>query len=328
MANSSSKNDYFCLSLWPLDMPRGHLITWAALTALLVPFTIAANALLIYGLYKAKQLTTITNKFLLLMIISDLCSGIVVFPMVVALVATSQSFRSCAFELVTQYIAFFFAYFSFFMLMCVSMDRYIHVTKLNQYNKYMNEFRMKVIMLLSFVMSATISYIAFAFPSFPLQILLSSSDLFGVLLMCFLYAKVFKRISLHAENFKKMLGDVGTTKANREVKRELSATKTIRVLLLTLLVLYFPYNIVSGLWTYYKYQKGTNPPLQLDVLEYLAYVIVFSNAAINAIIFIMGNTAVKRLLLNKFRAPSSQISPSEVCTTQNNNAVLSIGDKV
>ncbi|XP_065066120.1 uncharacterized protein LOC135692033 [Rhopilema esculentum] len=291
-------------------MPSPHLITWSFFTALLSPITIVSNAALIYGLYKMEQLNTITNKFILVMNISDLGTGIFVLPSIAVMAALKEKYRNCAFELVLHYGAFLLAYFSFFMLMCVSMDRYLHVTKLKKYNKFMNEFRMKVIVVFSFVTSAIIAYISIAFPSFPLQVALNLSDLFGVLFMFILYSMVFRRIATHAEKIKRMLSDAGEDSGNRETRREISATKTIRFVLGALLVLYLPYNICSAIWAYYKYQEKRNPPLIMNVLEYWAYVIVFSNAAINAILFGYGNSVVRRFLIG--RISRSQVAPSSV----------------
>ncbi|XP_065065830.1 neuropeptides B/W receptor type 1-like [Rhopilema esculentum] len=307
MNRSCPGEPYFCPSLWPLDMPSPHLITWSFFTALLSPITIVSNAALIYGLYKMEQLNTITNKFILVLNLSDLGFGIFILPSIAAMAALKGMYRNCVVELVIQYCAFLLAYFSFFMFMCVSMDRYLHVTKLKKYNKFMNEFRMKVIVVFSFITSAIIAYISIAFPSFPLQVVLNLSDLFGILFMFILYSMVFRRIATHAEKIKKMLRDAGENSGNRETRREISATKTIRFVLGALLVLYLPYNICSAIWTYYKYQEKRNPPLIINALEYWSYIIVFFNASVNAILFAYGNSIVRRILIGCiFR---SQIAP-------------------
>ena len=321
MANDTAKNTYDCLSLWPLDIPWLHITIWTVFLLLLSPITIIANATFIYALKKTQQLNTITNKFILIMNISDLGTGIFVLPTLAVMILIKDSFRSCTFELIVQYGAFFLAYFSFFMLMCVSMDRYIHITKLNRYNAFMNEFRMKIIVLVSFITSAIIAYISIAFPSFPLQVALNISDLAGVSFMFILYSLVFRKISLHAEMFKQRLGAASNAeKANREAKREMSATKTIRFVLGALIVFYFPYNICSAIWTYYKYEQRKNPGLTFDVLEYWAYIFVFSNAAINALLFGYGNSAIRNLVLNKFRKVSNQVEPSTLAQSTNRTA--------
>ncbi|XP_065061647.1 uncharacterized protein LOC135688644 [Rhopilema esculentum] len=308
MNHSCPEEPYYCPSLWPLDMPSPHLITWSFFAALLSPIIIVSNAALIYGLYKMRQLNTITNKFILLMNISDLGIGIIIMPSIAANVALRGMYRNCIVELVIQYCAFFLGYFSFFMLMCVSMDRYLHVMKLKKYNAFMNEFRMKVIVVFSFLTSALNAYLSIVIPSFPLQITLNLCNLFYVLFVFILYSMVFRRIALNAEKIKKMLREAGENSGNREARREISATKTIRFVLCALLVLYLPYNICSAIWTYYKYNLKRNPPLIMNVLESWAYIILLSNAAINAILFAYGNGVVRRFLIE--RITRSQVAPS------------------
>ena len=146
MVNATDGQTYICPSLWPLDMPQACLILWAVVTSVLFPITILANSVLIYGLYKTQQLNTIANKFILIMSVSDLCIGVFVLPLIVVMVCLQDALQSCNFELFVQCIALLSARFSFFMLMCISTDRYMHVTKLNKYNQFMNARRMKIVM--------------------------------------------------------------------------------------------------------------------------------------------------------------------------------------
>ncbi|XP_065066111.1 neuropeptide FF receptor 1-like [Rhopilema esculentum] len=313
MNHSSSEENYYCPSIWPLNMPWPHLIAWSFFTALLSPITIISNTALIYGLYKMEQLNTITNKFILLMNISDLGIGIFIMPSITAMIISKDKYRNCVFELVFHYGAFLLVYFSFFMLICVSLDRHLHVTKLKKYNKFMNEFRMKVIVVFSFVTSAVIAYISMAFPSFPLQIALNLSNLTFILFVFIWYSKMLRKIAINVERIKKMLKDAGENHGYREAGHEISATKTIRLVLGALLVLYLPYNFSSAIWTYYKYQEKRNPPLIMNVIEYWTYVFLLSNATINAILFAYGNSLVRRFLIGKFlrsRVVPNRTSPA------------------
>ena len=316
MVNASNVHTYNCPSLWPLDIPQAHLILWAAVTSILSPVTILANSALIYGLYKTQQLTTITNKFILIMNISDLCTGIFVLPLIIVMICLKDTLRSCNFELFVQYIALLFAYFSFFMLMCISTDRYIHVTKLNKYSQFMNTRRMKIVTILSFISSILIAYLPIILPKFWMQLTLCLSDLICVSLMFYLYSLVFRKLAMHTENFKRMLEELGTSEStSRETRKEVSATKTIRFVLGALLVLYLPYNICSVAWTHYKHDRKVNPPFFLNVMTYWSYVIVFSNAAINAIIFGYGNSVVRRFIFNRFCRVGNQVTPIGASST-------------
>ena len=308
MNNTETIRIYKCLSIWPLDMPWSHLITWAVATSILSPITIIANSALIYGLYKTQQLTTITNKFVLIMSFSDLALGIVVLPSMVAMICLKDTFRNCKLELFVEYGSYLFGYFSFFLLICISLDRYIHVTKLNQYNRFMNDFRMKVIIVICFITSAGIAFISTMFPSFPLQVAINLSDAVGISFMFFLYSRVFRKIAIQAEKLKQMLEEQGTQKStNGERKREFSATKTIRIVLGTLLLLYLPYNISSAARSYYIKVDNFTSPLAIEIAMYWSYVFLFSNAAINAMIICHGNSVVKRFLLRRLRPVESSV---------------------
>ena len=308
MANVSNVQPYNCPSLWPLDMPQLHLILWAVVASILSPVIILANSTLIYGLFKTQQLTTITNKFILIMSISDLCTGIFVLPLIVVKVCLKDSIQSCNFELFVQSIGCLFAQFSFFMLMCISTDRYIHVTKLNKYNQFMNTRRMKIATALSFILSLLIAYLPISFPSFWLHLTLCLSNLVCVSLMLYLYSLVFRKLAIYTENFKRMFEKLRTCEsASREAKRELSATTTIRFVLGALLVLYLPYNISSVAWIYYKYERKSNPPLLLNVIFSWSIKIVVSNAAINSIIICHGNGVVRRFIFTRFHRVGNQV---------------------
>ena len=248
--------------------------------------------------------------------ISDLCTGIIVLPLVVVTICLTDAYRSCEFELSVQFISLLFAYFSFFMLMCISIDRYIHITKLNKYSQFINIRRMKIATVVSFIFSVFIAYLQTSIPQLWLQLMLGFSGLIGVLLMFFLYSSVFRKLAIHTENFQRMLEELGTGRSTiRETKKELSATKTIRFVLGALLVLYIPYNVCSVPWSYYKYDRKVNPPFFFNVILYWSCIIVFSNAAINAIILCYANSVVRRFIFSKFCHVGNQVIPIGVSRT-------------
>ena len=310
MNNTETIPIYKCRSSLPFDMPWSHLITWAVATSILSPITIMSNSALIYGLYKTQQLTTITNKFILVMCISDLATGIIFLPLIVIRICFKDIIHNCTFQFYVHYIGLLFAYFSAFTLMCISIDRYIHVTKLNKYNQFMNEFRMKVVIVFSLVASASIACITIMFPRFPQQLAVNLLDLAAVSFMFLLYTLVFRKIAIHTEKFKRMLEEQGTIQSTgRETKRELSSMKTIRFVLGALLVLYVPENICSVIWSYYRWDENNKLTLALNVALHWSYVIFWSNASINAMIFGYGNSVVRRFLLSKFWHSNHQVVP-------------------
>ena len=300
MTNGSShtQSGYSCLSLLPFGMPWWSRIFLALIFAVVALAGVVANSVLIYALYKTNQFVSITHKFVLFMNLSDLCSGVISLPLIIVLVTMEQ--RVCSFDLAMQLVVFLFGYFSLFMLMTISVDRYIHVMKLNRYNSFMNTFRMKLIIAVIIVTSVALAYLTIAIPSFYFQLTMNLSNLICVGCTFWVYCAISRKISVHSENFQRMLKSLNVSNPMKETKRELSSTKTIRLLLGALFVLYFPYNIVSLVYVYSKYSLRRDPTLAVKFLLCCSYAFVFVNSSANAVIYAYGNTAVRRFIQRQF----------------------------
>ena len=81
----------------------------------------------------------------------------------------------------------------------------------------------------------------------------------------------------------------------------LSATKTIQVLILFTFVTYMPYHILSIPWTYYKWEKGSDLLLALNVFYSLSCVVAMFNASGNACIIIYGNQRSRKFIASLLR---------------------------
>ena len=197
MANSTLSNSYFCMSLASIELNRLQHLLLAVAYALLSVVTIASNLTLILSLQRTGQLNTISNKFILIMNISDLCLGIITFPTLMIIFTVKDRFQSCPFEKASTYSVLLFAYFSFLMLTCISLDRYLRITKMNRYILYMNNLRMKIMILSSFALANAIAVISLVHPSFEQQIV---SVFIGLSFMTFLivvYVFLLRKLRSH-----------------------------------------------------------------------------------------------------------------------------------
>ena len=273
-----------CPTLFALSLPRIYLQIFAASLAFVSILVFTANITLLRLLRRSKQMNSITSKLVILLTISDIGAGFLSYPCIIAVYTIPHDSRSCQFELAAQFIALFFGYFSFCVLMGIAIDRYIHVTKLQHYNRYMNEFTMKLMVLFSVIASAAISAISTVYStSFFVRLAISSCNAISLSSVCIFYLRVERRIRIHAENAEKTL-------AQRRGKTQLmESIKTVRILLCVLVVIYLPYTITSCVWAYYKMERNTNPGFLLDILKTISYLITFSNAWINALVYCYGN---------------------------------------
>lgn len=393
-----------CNTLISLTIPHDYFPPIIAAVLLLYVTTIFSNCILIYALCKTKQLNTISNKLILVMSVSDLALGAIAFPAAVLSPSLRDIFKSCSFEKIGIFLLQIFSYFSILVLTCISIDRYLRVTKMNRYNLYMNKYRMKVMVLISLLAAAVVSTVSLLRPSFEQQIFVVCFDVVVVGFTAVVYMFLLKKLQNHAGSLRKSMPNslgsktgretnptctsaivsevringcngtmgqsqpehnfrflrkskpsMGRSKPNGEpvstnqnsmfsqsnfrslrisrrgsemqlaseiseapgtngsvtgrytgisqenTNKELSAVKTIHVLLVLIFVTYVPYNISSLLWTYQKFWKKEDPGLKLDLFYFWSSFIGISNGGINAWIIIFGNTKTRRFVASIFR---------------------------
>ena len=318
----------FCSTIVSFDLPRSNqMINGVLFSAFLLDAvaTIISNAVLICAIYKTGQLKTISNRFVFVMSLSDFCFGALVLPPLAVLSLIQKSLKSCVYEQIIAYPTTLFVYFSFFMLSCIAIDRYLQVTKMNRYSLYMNNYRMKLMVILSFVLANIITVSSIVHPSFAQQILVVSIGIFFKILSVTIYTVLIKRLrnqvamgratatsrwAQYGENSRRQthaddeMPNVSERIANisqRTSNCTLSATKTIRVLILFTFVTYMPYNVVSIVWVHYKVVKGIDPGSTLKIFHFLACFVVSLNACGNVWIIIYGNTRCRRFIASLIR---------------------------
>ncbi len=304
-----------CPSLLSINLPTQVLVLLFALLLAISVFTITVNAGLLYSLHKTNQLSSVTSKLIFTMSISDMTSGIMAYPAVAVLFFDgSANPTSCATQLFIQFLVLLLAYFSFFMLYGVAVDRYFHVTKLNRYNEFMNSFKMKLFIAFSVVLSLITAVISTIFSSFYLKIFLNVFNLLVILQILMLYKMVSNKIQSHvAQTLARTdnpLNQAEDRKDRQQTRQQLNTARTIKILTILLLLLSTPYNILSLAWVYYKFHKRVEPSTTLNILEALAYLIIFMNTGVNALVYGYGNSLVKRYVINKFKKGGDEVAPS------------------
>ena len=277
-----------CPSLFALSLPLIYRQIFSSALIVISVLVLLSNFTLIYLLHKTKQMKTITSKLIILLTSSDIISGVISYPCIVVIYFSSGETRNCNFELATQFIALLFAYFSFWILMGVAIDRYFHVTKLQSYNTYMNDFYFKLMVCFATFASLAIAIVSTVLSmSFWARIVVSSVNAVSLSSVCLLYMVVEKRIRNHANTNRSLTDGQEPNVMNKQLVRSM---KTVRSLLIVLVLIYSPYTVSSCFWAYYKMQLNTQPGFVLDLIKTFSYLLTFSNAWINAIIYCYGNT--------------------------------------
>ena len=314
------------MTLASIDVPTKHHVSMAIALIILSLFTTLSNAILMYTLYKTKQLSAISNKLILVMSISDLGLGAIGFPMAAFSHIQRRVVKSCALDKAIAYVTLFFAFFSLLMLYSISIDRYFRIMKMNKYNMYMNNFKMKVMIIANLTTATVISFAPIVYPSFEQQVVSVSIGSFFVTFAIVVYIFLLRRLRSHTRHFKKFsrvgptsqvassstgtdtfgnntVGTNGTSSRSTEnASSQLSSTKTIQFLLIFLIISYSPYQIISCFWAYYKFQERKDPGFRLTLFHFWASFIAVFNACGNSWIIIFGSKRSRRFVSSLFRS--------------------------
>ena len=306
MANPNITNEHFsqfCVSLASVSVSQIHSVSFAIAVVIFSVLTIASNIILVYTLYKTKQLNTISNKLILVMNISDLCLGLITFPVLVIINLKRYTFNVCNLEKGSSFVSLFFGTFSFAIIYCISIDRYFRVMRLNRYNLYMNTFRMKMMVIASFSFACGVALVMNLHPSFLQQVFVSIGNMFAIIFLIIIYRPVLRRLQDHVSMLNSQRINSNVPSGNNETsinfqkrRNQLLATRTVKFLLITIVVLYAPFHVMLTWWTYYKFEKKTAPDHRLSVMYSWSCLLAMSNAYINSWIIIYGNTRSRRFV--------------------------------
>lgn len=312
-ANNSSHTEELCKSHTSINVPYAHQVSFGLSQAVLCPFIIITNSLLIHVLRKTNQLNTVSRKLILVLNISDLLMGISGLISISVKLLVQKMFKSCIFETVIGWFMLFFGYFSFFIINCIAFDRYLKLTKQNRYSSLMTFFRMKCMILGCFLMATGLAVSFVVYPTFELQTVANCLDALELSFLITVYIILLRKLKRHSSTMKKRraatlltfsmttsytTGSRGSDATPAISRHQISAMKSIRLLILFIIIAFIPFNVVSFLWTYYKFGKKTDPGLVLNLMYYWSYFILMTNAGVNSIIILRGSSQSRRYIIS------------------------------
>ena len=316
----------FCITLLSYNVPWIHEVTLGIAYAILCATTILSNCILMFTLYKTKQLKTISNKFVFAMSISDLLLGLTILPVLTINSIKKNIFKNCLQEHAVSYALLLLSYFTVSISFCIAIDRYIRVMKGNRYNLYMNSVRMQIMIIASIVAANINAVLSTVHPSFAQQLISVS---FGLLLICFgsfIYTILLRKLRNHSRqlvtsNFNQhrslpvasldnrgRTADVSSTNQALPYRvhvdkniQQLSAVKTIQCLLVSVAIFCSPYHIMSCWWTYHRYQLKTDPGVYVNISFAWSAFLALLFPSWNSWILICGNRQSRRFVFSLFR---------------------------
>ena len=288
-------------TMWPLEVSEGNIVAWGAVCATISPVVIAFNILLIVAMVKTKDLQSFTSRYVICLCVSDIGMGAIVLPLLCCMLFVEDLRKSCLFQRVVQCIAYSLGYTSFFLLVAIGVDRYLLIKKLTQYNLVMSNFRWRLIVGSIAVISISLSVVTVTAYSFHLHAAFILANIVCIGGIYLLYVKLLFRVDRQSTVVKRtttksLAPTVSTSMKNRKRKRDISVARTVRLLLGAIFILYMPYNVISLVWTYYRFQRKATPIPSLSVAVFWSYILMFMNGIANVLIYGHGKGKIRHFI--------------------------------
>ena len=250
---------------------------------------VIANGLLLYKLLEKKQKSR-TDKLFIILSLSDICVGLVAVPV------TSLPFFIADFEILCKLspsLIFFFYFpyiFSWTMVIIISVDRVIMVTRNRMYQKFVT---MKVLyFVIVFILLKDI--LSVTFMSLYLDALEFSNKL---LQFTFLFIEsffIFSTVISYLYLLYFVKSESRKIRPFRHTLNQYEKRLTVKVIVIFIcLVIFTMPQFIGIIFTFYFDVK--NPSIKRNIVYWKA-IILYTNSAVNAIILLIDFRRPKRII--------------------------------
>ena len=299
-----------CQHVWIMEGTTAIYMTALAITVIHPCLCLPTNLFLIYALRKTKQLSSISNVFMVIMCGSDSCFCIIAQPLtVIYLVNLISRKENCLVEFLAVLTGHFFSYFTFYMVIAIALDRYLRVTKLNNYNEHMNRRRALILVIVNTLLSASISFatVTSNIFLFEIKVIITVFNTIIILTISSCYFVVLRRVRIRPSS--------GLTVVQRlskeDMKRRTRTIRTVRFLIAAVVIMYMPYNLSTLIRSYYQFHERRYSGEIIDMLAALSFVLVEMFSIINAVIYGIGNKEVKKYVKETLKRNKNSVTSSQ-----------------
>ena len=256
---------------------------------------ILGNGLVMITFYTYAELRTRSNYFLLFLSITDMAVGLVVQPMTCLLVT---GLRLCFGRVLLIFFSAFSCGSSFGILTVISYDRYLHLSKLNNYNKYMTSKKCKTLVLLVFVYNVLTGSLVF------------NNDTKKIFYYCCLISSVVCNVTICFCYYKswKIIKCKTITTTNAAMKKHWIAIKSMGLLVLFSIGSWLPFSIygviIKKVYQLMNIDFETAFYPESEIIFYFCLWFGYANSCINPVLYYWRNSKIRRgmqhLITGKF----------------------------
>ena len=273
-------------TFYHLSNPSWNYV-FGAINVFIAPTASISNALVLFLIFWYTTLHTLSNKILASLAVSDFFVGLILSPMHAAQLLNENMDHNCSLDQVRRYLSVLLIGSSAFTIGAVSYDRYLHMTKLQNYNLHMTQRKMSIILAISWLTPAIIPIFRKIDESEALYsaiIVVYVCLMLGILAFCY----VFTLIALKGKSRWR-------TSEPQTAHRQVRATKTVIILLTCHVAASLPimtYHIIHVTDTNHRVSQETRSGLYV-----CGQTVAMFNSSINPLIYYLRNPTMRRCLL-------------------------------
>ena len=301
--NTVSLDSIHCYTalVWRVYLPRYQRLIVASSLGLTILPVVLTNLALSFSLYKSGEWKKKSKFFIFALGISDTLFGLVTIPNNVVLMTLFGDRRSCWFETVFMFIGQTNGHISFYMMVIIALERYLSVAttlnlgithKLVRFTTFLSSTTghrvvLAVVACCSMFHGTVACYFfGYARGSHAANVLMMVVRFIVLFAIYFCYFRIYLALKKYVR-----------IKNDLPIKRHRKTFRTIATILIIYTVCYAPF-IVIDIWrAYYTFALQTAAPNALRFALALAFVFVYLNNAINAVVFLRANRKAKVCIL-------------------------------
>ena len=250
------------------------------------------NFILIYALRKRKKLGVITFKLIYILSIVDVLSGIANLIASVALELEAVRTKYAITRRIYAAVLYPFNFFTTLMILLIAVDRYLHMTRMNNYSSVMTHRRANILVTfcaLSALLNACIMEVSYHFDFYKWFLTaLCAVGIVSIIVSFILYYTALRSLTKSINS-----GSLATQNRNiRNAEREIS--KVVFLILTCLVLTVTPNYICTLLWLHIPTKKWTMMALGTS------YTTFYLNSTLNATIMIFFSRDLRNCVRDMF----------------------------
>ena len=296
-----------------------NLVVLTSISSLAILPTILLNALVVIAVATRQRLRTPSNILLASMAGTDLFTGLVVQPIVVAVHVkrTLGDGPFCILQTVYEQLFLASSITSFSHLVLIGIDRFIAVQKPLRYKFIVTKQRVKIGVILAWaftfclripevILFAIVSNQDLNFYDQIMSVILSIFGMFYVVVVVYMYGYIY---SESRRQKKRLKNEQLTQEEARKVKKDNKATNTITIILGVIFLTYLPSIIFAAVTSF---SSNTVEPHVITIVWSWTDVFVMLGSLSNPLIYCWRFKKLRHVFLEMLRLREPENHPPEI----------------